>query len=168
MQSCAAWVEAARISCAHCRTLMASYSVLKDLRSSFTENSRSMNLLASLRKSAFASLAVLVSPYTATAKKGLLPKKWTCILYLITSYVRSLFLYHRKHQKSLWSSFTTKQWNMCSMLAVMATCSFLNLISTPSRLLLRSEPVSKTSLSYNPSYGVLESKNIWILSSFLR
>lgn len=37
-----------------------------------------------------------------------------------------------------WSSFKTKQWNMCWMMAVIATCSFLNLIRAPIRLFLRS------------------------------
>ncbi|CAJ0944044.1 unnamed protein product, partial [Ranitomeya imitator] len=79
-------------------------------------------------------------PYVATAGEGLFPNTCTRMRYSTISLLGSLSLYHRNLRKFLWSSWTMKQWNICSMLAVMAMGSFLNLINTPTKLFVRLGP----------------------------
>lgn len=74
----------------------------------------------------------------------------------------SLSLNHRNLTKFLWSFLTTKLWNICSVSAVTATCSQLNHISTPSKLLFKSLPVRSTSFNEILRCEALESNRIQI------
>ena len=68
------------------------------------------------------------------------PNKWTHIWWSSVGFLISLFYHYKNLSKLLRSSGTLTWWNIDSISAMKATCSSLNLVSTPTSWLVKSGP----------------------------
>lgn len=98
-------------------------------------------------KSSLLSSAHLRGAKLAQLGEDVAPNRWTTILYFTIHWLKSPLGHHRNLNKSASSSGTRTWWNMASISDIRTIGYFLNLVKTPTSMLVRSGPCRRCALS---------------------